>query len=46
MSSNSSAGHSGSAGGDLGDAAKLEARIGAGDAPQRAELVDLCNELA
>ncbi len=32
------------AGGDFGDAADLEARIGAGDAPQRAELVDKADE--
>ena len=31
---------------DLGDAAELEMRIGAGDATQRSELVDLRDELA
>ena len=34
------------AGGDFGDAADLELRVGAHDAPQHAELVDECNEFA
>ena len=46
MRSNSSAGHSGVPGRDLGDAADLEARVGAVDAPQRAELVHLLDEFA
>ena len=46
MSSNSSAGQSGHPGGDLGDAADLEARVGARDPAQRAKLVDQRDEFA
>ena len=41
MRSNSSAGQSGNAGRDLGDAADLVMRIGAVDAAQRVRAIDL-----